>query len=233
MKKRFYKSATIAPDLDANGYLVSLDDKKIMSPAGKEFLLPTSALAEAIASEWNAQTDEIIPSSMPMMQIAGTAIDRVSETRQDVIEGILKYAQTDLLCHLAENPPDLVKRQREKWQPLLDWAHATFGARLVPTNGIMPKPQSDDAINALRAEIEKIDNFNLTALAVLTGTCGSIILALALYHGRISGEETFECSMLDNAWQVENWGEDWETKERSDAILSEIKQTETFFSLLG
>jgi len=134
---------------------------------------------------------------------------------------------------LAESPPELVARQREKWQPLLDWAHTTFGARLVPTNGIIPKPQSDDTINALRKEIEKIDTFNLTALAVLTGTCGSIILALALYHGRISGEEAFECSMLDNAWQAENWGEDWEAKERADAILSEIKQTETFFRLLG
>ena len=232
MKKRFYKSATVAPSPDANGLFVLLDGKKIMSPAGKSFLLPTSALAEAIASEWNAQLDEVIPSSMPMMQIAGTAIDRVSETRQDIIDGILKYAETDLLCHLAESPPDLVKRQSEKWQPLLDWAHTTFGARLVPTNGIIPKPQSDDAINALRTEIKKIDTFNLTALAVLTGTCGSIILALALYHGQISGEEAFECSMLDNLWQVENWGEDWEAKERADAILSEIKQTETFFSLL-
>jgi len=233
MKKRFYKNAAISADQNTNGYFVILDDKKIMSPAGKEFLLPTSALAEAIAGEWNLQTDEIVPSTMPMMQIAGTAIDRVSETRQDIIDGILKYGETDLLCHFAESPPQLVARQHEKWQPLLDWAGETLGIKLVSTSGIIPKSQPDETIDSIRKEIEKVDTFRLAALAILTGVCGSVVLALAVHRGHINAQQAFECSMLDNLWQVENWGEDWEAKERADAIFSEIKQIETFFNLLG
>lgn len=232
MKKRFYKDATISDDLDGNGYCVLLDGKKIMTPAGEPFLLPTSVLADAIASEWNAQLDEIKPTTMPLTQIAGTAIDRVSKTREDVIDGLLKYAGTDLLCHLAENPPELVERQQAKWQPLLDWAASELGARLIPTNGIIAKTQSDDAISALRQEIEKIDTHNLTALAVLVGTCGSIVLGLALYHKHINAQTVFDCSMLDNTWQAENWGEDWEAKERAELVMAEIKDIEKFFELL-
>ncbi len=235
MKKRFYKNAAVIHidqgDKDS-GFAIALDDKQIKTPAGKQFAVPSHALAAAMAAEWNNQSDEIIPSTMPLTQIAGTAIDRVSETRDGVIDGMVGYAQTDLLCHLAESPPELVSRQNEKWQPLLDWAAEDIGARLVPTAGIIPEEQSPDAINAFKNEIEKMDIFSLTAFAVLVGTCGSLVLALAVYAGRISADEAFECSMLDNTWQIENWGEDWETKDRREAIAAEINDIEKFFNLL-
>lgn len=233
MKKRFYKNATFAEYDKDGGFSILLDGKKIMTPAGNALLVPSAPLAEAIADEWNRQADEIIPQTMPLMQIAGTAIDRVSNAQQDTIEGILKYAQTDLLCHMAVSPPELVQRQHAKWQPLLDWATNALGAKLIPTNGIIARVQAEETINAFRREIEKMNMFNLTALAVLVGTCGSLVLALAVYHKHINADTAFACSMLDNNWQVENWGEDWEAKERADAILAEIKEIETFFNLLG
>ena len=235
MKKRFYKNATVSSisQGDKNGgFAILLDDKKIKTPAGKAFMVPSNALAGAMADEWNNQGDEVIPSTMPLTQIAGTAIDRVSETRDGVIDGALGYGQTDLLCHFAENPPELVSRQRDMWQPLLDWAANDIGARLIPTAGIIPKEQSTDAINAFRNEIEKMDIFSLTGFALLVGACGSLVLALAVYLGRINANEAFECSMLDNTWQIENWGEDWETKDRREAIAAEINDVEKFFNLL-
>ncbi len=232
MKKRFYKNASIVQSVEDAGFAISLDDKQIKTPAGKPFVVPSNALAGAMAGEWNNQTDEIIPSTMPLTQIAGTAIDRVSETRDGVIDGALGYGQTDLLCHFAENPPELVSRQRDMWQPLLDWAADDIGAKLIPTIGIIPKEQSPDAINAFRNEIEKMDIFSLTGFALLVGACGSLVLALAVYMGRINANQAFECSMLDNTWQIENWGEDWETKDRREAIATEIKDVEKFFDLL-
>ena len=235
MKKRFYKNASVVHINQGNkdvGFAIALDDKQIKTPAGKQFVVPSQALAKAMAGEWNNQTDEIAPSTMPLTQIAGTAIDRVSENRDGVIDGIVGYAQTDLLCHFAESPPDLVSRQNAKWQPLLDWAANDIGARLIPTTGIIPEEQSPDAINAFRNEIEKMDIFSLTAFAVLVGACGSLVVALAVYAGRINANEAFECSMLDNTWQIENWGEDWETKDRREAIAAELNDVERFFNLL-
>lgn len=234
MKKRFYKNATVIPGQRGDGFAIALDGKQIKTPAGYPFVVPAKALAVIIVEEWNGQGDEIVPSTMALTQIASTAIDRVSETRSEVIDGALGYAKTDLLCHHADGAtqPELASRQRANWQPLLDWASSELGAKLIPTSGIIPVEQSDQATKAFRVEIEKMDLFSLTAFALLVGTCGSLVLAMAMFNGHINAEQTFELSMLDSTYQAENWGHDWEAKERSDNIKAEIQDVEKFITAL-
>jgi len=62
--KRFYKeAAVVAAD---GGWTVALDGKPIKTPAKTAFIAPTRALADAAASEWNAQTETISPAEMPL-----------------------------------------------------------------------------------------------------------------------------------------------------------------------
>ena len=176
--KRFYRQ--VAVESGDAGHGVTLDGRPVRTPAKAPLLLPTRALAEAIAAEWDAQQDEIEPRTMPMMQLASTAIDRVTPRRDAVITEIASYAETDLLCYRADGPIGLVTRQATQWQPVLDWAAGTYDAPLSVTEGVMPVPQSPAAVAALRAAVADCDAFELAAVYMLTVASGSLVLALAV-----------------------------------------------------
>lgn len=228
--KRFYKIvSTITVD---DGFHVALDGKPILTPARSPLLLPTRALADAIADEWAAQEERIRPAEMHLMQLAATCIDKVVPNRAAVIDQIAAFAETDLLCYRAERPADLAARQRAVWQPLLDWALATFDAPLVVTHGVAPIVQPVEATGALRTAITAEDDWRLTALHVATALLGSVVLGLALVHGRIDADQAFEAAELDATHQLERWGEDYEATVRRRGLKREIEATARFVALL-
>jgi len=229
MKKRFYDTAACAK-VDG-GYAVQLDGRGIKTPQGTPLLMPTQALAEAIADEWNAQGEEIDPKTMEMMPMAGTAIDRVPEVRDGLIEGLLKYAETDLLCYRAERPKDLIQRQKEAWDPVLDWAAKDLGARLKPTHGIVAIDQDPEALSALKKVLEGFDNWTLTAMGELVGISGSLVVGLALIKGHLTVEQALHICEIDEAHQNEQWGEDFEAIERRKNIAKDVTSAHRFFKL--
>ena len=118
--KRFYKTVGVEP-LD-DGFRIKLDHRPLKTPAGKAFALPTRALAEQVAAEWEAQEGAIDTSAMPISRLAFTAIDRGSEVRAELAEEFARYAGSDVLCYRAEHPAALVQREAAEWDPWLDWA---------------------------------------------------------------------------------------------------------------
>ena len=164
---------------------------------------------------------------------ANTAVEHVKRERPAVIDHVLKYAGTDLLCYRAEVPAELRDRQHDAWQPLLDWAAETFGARLTVTDGVVPVEQPDDALTRLKTAVEALDDPSLTALAAATGASGSLIIGLALIHGHIDAESAFGASQLDERWQNEKWGEDEEEIKRRDALKEEIENAVKLLDLIG
>lgn len=227
---RFYKSVDVAGEGD--GFTVRLDGKPVRTPCKAPLKVPARALAGAIAREWEDQTDAVRPAAMPLTQLATTAIDRVSVVRDSVIDTIAAYAQTDLLCYRADYPADLVRRQTDLWQPLLDWTAITYDASLVVTTGIVPVAQPPAALAALRRVIAAQDDLRLMALHNATALCGSVIVGLALLAGRIGPDEAFEISQLDETFQIERWGEDVELAARRAAVRKEIEATAEFTRLL-
>ncbi len=133
---RFYRQAE--PIAAADGFGVTLDGKPIRTPGKRDLVVPTAALAAAIAAEWNAQQREVRPRSMPLTQLANTAIDRVKTQRAPVVRQIADYAATDLVCYRALRPPQLAQRQQAVWQPLIDWAVLRYDAPLDITAGVIP-----------------------------------------------------------------------------------------------
>lgn len=231
MTKRFYKEAAVT---DVNGgFGITLDGRAIKTPAGKSLVVPTKALAEAIAAEWGAQSDEVDPQAMPLMQLAGTAIDRVSGVRDGLIDGLLRYVDTDLLCYRASQPPELVQRQTEVWQPLLDWAEETFGAHLKVVEGVLPVPQDEAAKTGFAAAMSDMDDWRLTALAELVGVTGSIVVGFAMYAGALDGAQGFKVCHLDEDHQIERWGEDAEAMARREHVREELQHAVTFLSLIN
>ena len=228
--KRFYKEAqAVAAE---NGFIVRLDGKTLQTPAKHELRVPSQALAAAIAAEWQGQGVTVSPITLPLTRLVSTAIDRVATRRNEVVAEIAKYAGTDLLCYRAEEPPELVERQRRTWQPLLDWAAERYDATLAVTAGITPLPQAPPALAAIERAVAEHDAMLLVALHLATTACGSVILGLALIAGRISPDETFAAAQLDESFQIEKWGEDAEQTQRRAALKEDLGLAARFAALL-
>jgi chaperone required for assembly of F1-ATPase len=189
-------------------------------------------LAEAIAEEWRAQGETVNPETMPMMRLAATAIDRVAPQREAVIDTVAAYGGSDLLCYRAEEPADLVERQKALWQPLLDWAALRFDAPLRVASGIMPVEQPADSCSALRRAVEGQGLLYLTALADLVHVSGSLVVALALIERHITVEAAIQVVFLDELYQAERWGEDDEAAERRAIIVQDLAAIMRFLTLV-
>lgn len=230
-RKRFYKLAAAAQAED--GFAVQLDGRSIRTPAGKPLRLPTLALAEAIAAEWEAQGEEIHPTSMPMMSLASTAIDRIAPDRVAIIEQMVNYAATDLLCYRTASPAELVERQTQGWQPILDWAACDLGAPLTATCGIIAVDQPSASMARLKERLEAYDQWRLAAISSATAALGSLVLALALAEGRLAGSDAFALSILDDTFQIEQWGDDAEAADRRSRLQGDVLAAERLLVLVS
>lgn len=208
--KRFWREARVVEEMD--GFGIRLDGRAVKTPAKAAMIVPTHAMAEAIATEWDAQEDLIQPGTMPVTRSANAAIDKVRHQHAEVADMLAGYGDTDLLCYRADSPDSLVRRQAEAWDPLLDWAETRYGARLVPVAGVMHRPQDPGALALFSAEVHAMDNFALTAFHDLVGLSGSLVIALAAMQDARPVEDLWEISRLDERWQEEQWGIDAEAR---------------------
>jgi chaperone required for assembly of F1-ATPase len=228
--KRVYKK--VETRQSDGGFGVTLDGRPMRTPGKREMIVPNTALADAIASEWDAQQGEIRPQTMPLTRLAATALDRTSEHRDKVIAEVANYAGTDLVCYRADYPPALTARQQTAWQPLIDWAMQRFDASLAVTSGIIPTVQSPTSLKAFTSAVSAHDDFHLTALHALTTACGSLVIGLAVMEGRLDAETAFAASQLDESFQIEAWGEDTEAVARRAALAADIASAARFVELL-
>jgi chaperone required for assembly of F1-ATPase len=224
--KRSYKDV-----FAGDGNAVLLDGRRLKTPRGASLDLPTRALAEAIAQEWRAQGEEIDPQSMPFTKLANTAIDGVTPRRDEVIAEIAAFAKHDHLCYRTDTPPELVRRQSEAWDPLLNWAAERYGAVLLTAKGITSIAQPDGSIAALRKAIEVLDPFALAALHVIASINGSLVVALAVADKRLSAEEAFALSQIDERFQAEKWGLDSDAEARAKRLEQELVTASRFLDL--
>jgi len=208
--RRFWTAAEIAEAGD--GFGVRLDGRTVRTPAKAELVVPTQALAREIAAEWDAQEGEIAPATMPLTRAANAAIDRVARERAAVAAMLADYGSSDLLCYRADSPDELVARQAEAWDPLLEWAESVFSARLRKTTGVMHVAQDPVALGRLHAAVRMLDIWALTAFHDLVSLSGSLIIGLAALREQAPAEALWRVSRIDESWQAEQWGSDEEAE---------------------
>ena len=201
--KRFWSDVAVTAERG-----IALDGKPVRTPGRVPLLLPTQALAEAVADEWRAVDGEIDPRAMALTGLANAAIDRIAPDPAAFAAGLAAYAESDLLCYRADAPAELVARQAAAWDPLLDWARRTYDVDFVVTSGVMHRPQPPATIARLQAAVAGCDCFTLAALSPIVTISGSLVAALALAERGADPEAVWLASELDSDWQAENWGED-------------------------
>jgi len=211
---RFYREVSVGPG-EGGAYSILLDGKPARTPGAAMLSVPNVELAEAIAEEWRAQGEKIRPQTMMLTKLANTAIDRVAPNRAAVVEQVLVFARSDLICYRAPGPDELAGRQAQIWDPLIAWAREHLSAPLLCTAGVGHVPQTPDALAALEKAIAANGDFRLAGLHAAATLTGSAVIALALSAGRLSFEEAFAAAELDEIYQRGKWGEDAEALRRS------------------
>ena len=219
--KRFWKQAQV--EACEGGFTVKLDGRPVRTPAKAALCVPSQVMADAIAQEWDAQEDVVDPRSMPVTRGANAAIDKLRKQRAEVIELLAEYGDSDLLCYRAAGPEGLIRRQAEAWDPMLDWAADTLGARLFVGEGVVHVAQKPAALARLTAQVAGFDDFALAGVHDLISLSGSLVLALAVTKDAITVEDAWAASRIDEHWQIEQWGED------EDAAAAELVKKIAFF----
>ncbi|BCA05139.1 chaperone required for assembly of F1-ATPase [Bradyrhizobium diazoefficiens] len=219
-RKRFYKEAGFAEA--EGGFAITLDGRPIRTPSGRQVVIPSRALADAVAAEWAAQGETIDPVTMPLTRIANSVVEGVVDRVELVSDDLAKYFESDLLFYRAGHPEALVAREATHWDPVLFWAAETLGAHFILSEGIMHVKQPDEAIRAARAALPG-DAWSVAALHVVTTLTGSALLALALAHGVRGADQVWVAAHVDEDWNIDQWGVDEEAAARRAARAQDFE----------
>ena len=204
--KRFWKEVAVEPADE--GWRVELDGRPIRTQGGQPQLVPTRALAEAMAGEWRAQGEEVDPDAFPLRDLADLAIDHVPDDRAGTIAKLLAYAETDTLCYRADPDEPLYRRQREVWDPILAAFEARHAVRFERVSGVIHRPQPPETLERLRDYLEQQDDFTLSALSTLAPLAASLTIALSALQPDTDTTALFAAANCEQDWQAELWGWD-------------------------
>lgn len=212
--KRFYKDVSVTPE--EAGWRVLLDGRGVKSQGGRPQIVPTRALAEALADEWAAQGDEIDPAGFLLRDLADFAIDVIPADRADAVAAVLRFAESDTLCYRAEPDEPLHARQLAVWEPLLKAAEARWDAHFERISGIIHRAQPAATLKRLGAALAAQDDFALAALNTLASLAASLVIALAALEPESDIPALWDAAELEADWQTEQWGADTEAEARRE-----------------
>lgn len=212
LPKRFYEEADVKA-LEDGGFGVILDGRSVKTPARAVLAMPTEAAARLIADEFGAQEKHVDPAKMPVTRLANTAVDGVAGDRQAVVDDILQFASSDMLCYRASTPQRLVELQAEAWDPVLDLVRTNFGAHFILSEGVMHVDQPRESIDAIQTVLKSHDSpVELAAVHSMTSLTGSALLAVCVSARLIDAETAWSAAHVDEDWNIAQWGEDAEAK---------------------
>jgi chaperone required for assembly of F1-ATPase len=231
--KRFWDTASV--EWSETGHSILLDGKPMRLPSGSPLSVGPPRLALAIAEEWQVaggeKGGEMSFKNTPLTRLAGTALERIAPDPAPIIDAVARYGETDLLCYRAEAPQSLVHRQHQRWQPWLDWVALAYDAPLRVTTGIAYVKQRRDSIAALRRAVASQNTDALAGLGIAVPALGSLVLGLALAARQIDAETAYALGALDELFQAEQWGDDYEAVDRRTGMLADIMLAAQYIDL--
>ena len=225
--KRFWSEVTI------EAREVRLDGRPVRTPGRLALVLPTDALAEAVAAEWRGVGEVIDPRAMPLTGLANAATDRIAPDPAAFAAGLARYGESDLLCYRADGPEPLVERQVAAWDPPLAWARGRYDVAFEVTSGVMHVAQPSATVARLSEAVAALDAWRLAGLSPIVTITGSLVLGLALIEHAMDADATWAAARVDEAWQAELWGEDTLAVQATQARKCEFDAGVSFLEALN
>jgi chaperone required for assembly of F1-ATPase len=233
MRKRFWDRAHVVGE--AGAFAVHLDEKPVRLASGAPLLVARRALADAVAEEWTiaggGKGGLFGPDDLVLTGFAGTLQERVAPEPGRSVQGLMAFANSDLLCYRATQPDALVTWQAKAWQPWLDWLHAAHGIRMAVTTGLMPLSQPEPVLADLQRVLGGLSPAALTGLGVVVPALGSVVLGLALAERRIDAATAFRLGRVDEDFQASQWGTDAEAETRAVRLQADVAIAARFMEL--
>ena len=211
--KRFYDEVDVREGAD--GWQVTLDGRGLKTVKGSAQIVPSEALARALAEEWSGQGEKLDTSKFIARDMADYTIDVIAQDRIAAARKLVSYGDTDTLLYRADPDEPLYARQAEVWEPLVSAFEAREGVELVRVSGIMHREQDKAALAKLEARLAALDPFTLTSVEMMTSLAASLIIGLS---GSQAEDEPaalrlWEAASLEEDWQADQWGRDTEAEE--------------------
>lgn len=228
--RRFWREVGV--DTRGGGFGIALDGKPVRTPVGRALIMPTRALAQAVAQEWAELGERFDPSSLPLTQLANTALDRTPLHREAMAQEFARYGAHDVLCFPAPGPDGLVRLQAERWEPVRGELARRYGLDLAPVAGLVRQVSEEQEARAQAVALAR-DDFALTGLLFATALFGSAGLALMLADAVLEAGEAFALSRLEEAWQESQWGVDAEAALRTQAHARDANVVGCWFGALA
>lgn len=155
------------------------------------------------------------------------SVTEIAKDRPAVIEKLVEFSLTDMLFFWSGNE-ELFKRQQKLWLPVLEWAKETFNAEFKTTKSLDVPKQDTQAGEQLALFLNGLSDKELTGFYFAALNMRSILLAAAFVKGKISAQQAYEASCLEELWQAEQWGNDEAADCRRGSLLKELQDIEEF-----
>jgi chaperone required for assembly of F1-ATPase len=145
-------------------------------------------------------------------------------SRQETIEELLRYGETDLLLYREDREAALQRQQQEQWQPWLDWAEGAFGTAYRVTQGIIPIRQPEQNHHIYQRILAELSDEQCLALLEIVGVTTSLVLGLAFLRTvRLKPDELLSISRLEEDFNITRWGEDAEAAARRESARARLE----------
>ena len=228
--KRFWKEAVAVPE--NGGWGIALDGRPVRTPKRAPLIVPTEALGNAIAAEWQEQAEDVSPATMPLTGLANAAIDLATPDPTAFAEPVAAYAATDLFCYRDDRDAALQAEQVATWNPHLAWAEARYCVEFTITQGILPVDQPPATVAALRDAVFAQDAWRMAALTPLVTIGGSLVAGLAHVEESVDAEALWQAVSLDELYQERRWGADAQAQAQRAAHKRDWDNAVRFLELL-
>lgn len=234
--KRFYKLVTTEADQHGT-YAIHLDGRPVKTPARQILAATNHAIATAIMQEWDAQEEEILPGTMPLTQIASTAIDKTPQERPVMEAQILKYFDTDLLCYRTEYPEAVGQAQAAQWDSVIKDFEEHFGVTIKTTTKLQALIQSSDAHTAVKNYIQTLNNNEFTILQLVTPLAGSVMSGILFTLGKLSPAQIMDIARVEERWKdgiynAAKYGQDPLTEKADASMLQDLTAAADYLKML-
>jgi len=204
-RKKFYKNVSI---VQSNGfYEINLDQRKLKTPGGSTFKVTNEPLAQTVALEWLSQGETLQVSQMHVTGLCNTAQDNPARlSKEGLVDQILGFLRTDTILYYAEEPPELLDLQVNKWSPVINWFRERYKVEIQPTTTISPPSVSDEDVLSIRKHLLSFSLPVLHGFSFGVDALKSLILTLAVMERIISVEKAVELARLELLHQTSQWG---------------------------
>lgn len=204
--KRFYTDVSV--HVVPNGFQVMLDGRPVKTQLGHPQIAPSQRLAEALASEWAAQGEEINKAALVYRDLIDYALDIIAPDPSETITKLLHYGETDTLLYRAPQGEALHRRQNEMWEPITQKIEGAYAVTFARIMGVIHSAQPAENFAKIRAQLDAIDVFTLAALYTMSSLSASLIIGLSALNDTAEAEALWNAANLEEDFQAELWGHD-------------------------